>query len=347
MIALIVIAAISVAAIAVAGLTFLRHMKDGLGASADLKDVYSWGLHIQAFFFFGALAGGLLMFAGFTALIGSAYVVYAPIAVACALGCLAGGGILLVADLGRPFRSLFLMKPGGNLKSPINWDFACFSLCGLIGVIYMLGLVPARLAAVWAVVAAVAGFFFLMAHTHFLLTRKGELTESPFLALEMIISSLWGATGVLALVVFIMTSGQSAALSLAPVLLAATIAAACVAVAAAMPSPGLKPHADALKRAYGPVILLFILFICVAVGSIDRFLLPLIGIAILVLVFNSKAHHLHALQAAPLLPEPFGHFEPKASYTPTKDEWILFAGGTGLAAVSGMIAWQIMKFIWM
>lgn len=343
MILLIIIAVISLAAIALAGLTFLRHMKEGLGASADLQDLHSWGLHIQAFFFFGALAGGLLMFSGFTHLVGSPYQAYAPVAVAAALGCLAGGGILLVADLGRPLRSLFLMKPGGNLKSPINWDFACFSLCGVIGLLYMFGLVSGRFAGLWAVLAAGSGFVFLMAHTHFLLTRDGELTRSPFLALDMLAGSLWGGVAVLAIVVFLMTGGWFPLLPMSVLLLATGIAAALTSLAQALPSPALKPHAGALQRFAASAVLVLVCLVCALSSWSGGVLLILVSLCILALLFTSKAQHLHALQDAPLFPEPFGHFEPKAAYKPTRDEWILFAGGVGVAVIAGIIVWHLMK----
>ncbi len=340
---LIVVIIVCLALAGLAGLTFLRHYKQGLGASADLKDIFSWGLHIQAFFFFGAVAGGLLMLTGFSFLTGGLLgMAMAPMAMVCALGCLAGGGLLLVMDLGRPFRSLFLMKPGGNARSPIIWDFACFSLCGLLALLFILNLVPTRLLGLWSFLTAGAGFIFLMAHTHFLLTREGRLTKSPFLALEMISSSLWSAAGLLAVLFFVLADGAAPATNL---LCAAGLAAVLTSLAAALPSPGLKPEPGACKRVAPAAILLLISLICMLTGYLSGVIPALLGLCVLALTFLSKQHHVRAMQDEPLMPEHFGRFEQKPDYKPTKDEWIIFAGGVGVAVVAGIVVWHIFKLL--
>ncbi|MCL2107685.1 MAG: hypothetical protein FWH26_11615 [Oscillospiraceae bacterium] len=318
----------------------MHHYKQGLGASADLKDVYSWGLHIQAFFFFGALAGGLLMITGFSMLTGGALAAAAPMAIAAALGCLAGGGILLVADLGRPLRSLFLIKPDGNKRSPIIWDFACFSFCGLMGLLFMFNLVPLRLTGLWAFLTAGGGFAFLMAHTHFLLTREGKLAQNPFLALGMIASSLWSAAGLLAVVFFMTTVHLGSASAL---LTATGIAALGTAIAAVLPAPGETPTLRAFRRPAPGAALLLVSLICMLAGCANGLIPALVGLAVLVYTFMDKQRQLRDMQAEPLLPEPFGRFERKAEYTPSKNEWLIFAGGAGVAVIAGIIAWYIMK----
>ncbi len=101
---------------AVWGIMFLRQMKTGLTTTA-LDDKFTWGLYVQGFFFFSALAGGILIFIAVVMLFEiQALRPLVDIGAAVAFGCLAAAGLLLGSDLGKPFRGMKILSGHLYLK---------------------------------------------------------------------------------------------------------------------------------------------------------------------------------------------------------------------------------------
>ena len=96
---------------------FLKQIKSGLVHTA-LDDHFTWGLYVQGFFFFSALAGGVLVFMAVATLFEMTSIrPLAEIGSAVALGCLAAAGLLLGSDLGKPFRGLKILT-GEQFRIP-------------------------------------------------------------------------------------------------------------------------------------------------------------------------------------------------------------------------------------
>jgi len=148
------------------GVMFLRQLRSGLAATA-LDDKFTWGLYVQGFFYFSALAGGLLIFIAIATLfeIGSLGLVVEACA-AVSFSCLVAAGLLLGSDLGKPFRGMKILT-GKNFTSPLTWDFYLLGACAVLNLVFLLGWIPGHgpVARVWAVLCLIAALGYVMIHT--------------------------------------------------------------------------------------------------------------------------------------------------------------------------------------
>ena len=100
---------------------YFIQLRDGLGV-AGIRDYVSWGLYISNFVFFVAVSLiGMLI----SAVLGLSGVKWAAplsrIAEIIALAFAAVAGLVIISDMGRPDRLLYLFMYG-RLQSPILWD---------------------------------------------------------------------------------------------------------------------------------------------------------------------------------------------------------------------------------
>lgn len=117
-------------------------IKEGLGVTG-LRDYVSWGMYIANFVFFVAasLIGMLI-----TAVLGLAGVKWitpiARIAEIIAIGFAAVAGLVIVSDMGRPERLIYVFLYG-RIQSPILWDVTVVTTYVLISTILLyLPLIP-------------------------------------------------------------------------------------------------------------------------------------------------------------------------------------------------------------
>ena len=117
-------------------------LRDGLGV-AGIRDYISWGMYISNFVFFVAtsLIGMLI-----TAVLGLTGVKWASplarIAEIIALAFAAVAGLVIVSDMGRPDRLLYVIIHG-RIQSPIVWDITVVSVYVLISALLLyLPLIP-------------------------------------------------------------------------------------------------------------------------------------------------------------------------------------------------------------
>lgn len=117
-------------------------LRDGLGVTG-LRDYISWGMYIANFVFFVAasLIGMLI-----TAVLGLAGVKWitpiARIAEIIAIGFAAVAGLVIVSDMGRPERLIYVFMHG-RIQSPILWDVTVVTSYVLISTILLyLPLIP-------------------------------------------------------------------------------------------------------------------------------------------------------------------------------------------------------------
>jgi len=309
---------------------FLKQLKSGLVHTA-LEDHFTWGLYVQGFFFFSALAGGILIFMALATLFEITSIrPLVEIGSAVSLGCLAAAGLLLGSDLGKPFRGIKILT-GNNFASPLTWDFYTLTLCGILDLVFLIGLVPERgtTATVWAVLCLLATLGYVMIHTLFFLSRVGAgFRSQPFLGLDTLAQSLWGG---LALVNLIALATGISLPGMGKLLLALTCLVLIPLVGAHIASLSLKSRAMEQKKIValdGFILVALAFFVMVAPES--RGLLALLSVLVLVAVFLEKSHLMKQYQIQPTLPLPYSRYEDAPEYSPAVSEWVLALGCVGV-----------------
>ncbi len=312
------------------GIMFLKQLKTGLTTTA-LDDKFTWGLYVQGFFFFSALAGGILIFVAVVMLFEvQALRPLVNIGAAVAFGCLAAAGLLLGSDLGKPFRGVKILS-GKNFASPLTWDFYMISLCGILNVIFLLGLVPDKGAGttIWALLCLMAALGFVMIHTLFFLSRVGAgFRSQPFLGLDTLAQSLWGGMALMALIA--LSSGVGP-FNMVRLLLVLTVLTTIPLVGAHIAYLSNKRKGFDQKKilALDAVILLILVLIEIFAPQ-NGLLLALASLLILCAVFLEKSHLMRQYQTPPTLPLPYSRYQEIPKYAPTTDEWVLALGSVGV-----------------
>jgi dimethyl sulfoxide reductase membrane subunit len=316
---------------------FLRQLRSGLTHTA-LEDHFTWGLYVQGFFFFSALAGGILIFMAVATLFELTSVrPLVEIGSAAALGCLAAAGLLLGSDLGKPFRGIKILT-GKNFASPLTWDFYMLTVCGVLDLLFLLGLVPQKgpVAIGWAVLCLLATLGYVMIHTLFFLSRVGAgFRSQPFLGLDTLAQSLWGGMALMNLIA--LASGIRIP-SMGRLLLALSCLALIPLAGAHVASLSLKSREMEQKRimAFDALILVVLALILMAAPE-NQGLLAVISVLILVAVFLEKSHLMRQYQIQPTLPLPYSRYEVRPEYSPTASEWVLALGSVGVCVFSSTL----------
>ncbi|MEW6665341.1 MAG: NrfD/PsrC family molybdoenzyme membrane anchor subunit [Thermodesulfobacteriota bacterium] len=316
---------------------FLRQLKSGLTHTA-LEDHFTWGLYVQGFFFFSALAGGILIFMAVATLFEiTALRPLVGIGSAAALGCLVAAGLLLGSDLGKPFRGMKILT-GKNLASPLTWDFYMLSLCGILDLLFLAGWIPSEgpAGAVWAVLCLLATLGYVMIHTLFFLSRVGAgFRSQPFLGLETLAQSLWGG---MALMNLIALASGLAVPNMARLLLALSCLTLIPLAGAHVATLTLKSREMEQKRIMAlDAFILVALALIVMAAPENRGLLAVMSILILVAVFLEKSHLMRQYQIKPTLPLPYSRYEEVPAYSPTASEWVLALGSVGVCVFTSSL----------
>ena len=312
------------------GVMFLRQLKSGL-TETDLDDKFTWGLYIQGFFFFSALAGGMLIVIAFARLFEVAqFHVIIRTSAAVSFSCLAAAGILLSSDLGRPFRSLKIIT-GKNFASPMSWDFYMLSICGILLLLFLLGLIPesGAGAALWSILGLIAGLGFVMIHTLFFLSRVGAgFRSQPFLGLDTLSQSLWGG---MALINLIALFAEVRIPFMAKILAALTVLVVIPLVGAHIAYLSNKRKGfDQKNILLFDTAILVVLLAVIVFRPLDTIVTAICSILILLAVFLEKSHLLRQYQRAPNLPLPYSRYDEVPDYSPTASEWLTVAGSLGI-----------------
>jgi Ni/Fe-hydrogenase subunit HybB-like protein len=311
-----------------AGLVFLKQLRSGLSTTA-LHDTFNWGLYIQGFFYLSAMAGGILVFVAVATLFEiEAVRRLVEIGAAVSLSCLICAGALIGADLGKPFRGMKILT-GKNFASPMTWDFFMLPLCGVLNIVFLLGIIPASgvLKIVWSILCLVAALAYVMIHTLFFLSRVGAgFRSQPFLGLDTLAQSLWGG---MALMTLIAVATGIREHNLAGILLILTILA-LIPIAGSyivsLTSTGSEVNS---KIIFLDTFILLILIATQIVSPQNAFLPALASVLILVAVFLEKSHLMRQYQMSPTVPFPYSQFDEVPSYKPTAAEWMLVLGSLG------------------
>jgi hypothetical protein len=254
----------------------------------------------------------------------------AEIGSAVALGCLAAAGLLLGSDLGKPFRGLKILT-GNNFASPLTWDFYMLSVCGVLDLLFLIGLIPTKgpLAIAWAVLCLLATLGYVMVHTLFFLSRVGAgFRSQPFLGLDTLAQSLWGG---MALVNLIGLASGLAIFHIGKLLLALSCLSLIPLVGSHIASLSIKSREMEQKKIIllDALILALLAFILM-VAPESKGLLAIMSVLILVAVFLEKSHLMRQYQVKPTLPLPYSRYEDAPEYSPTATEWVLAFGSVGV-----------------
>ena len=323
------------------GIMFLKQSREGLTSTA-LTDKFTWGLYIQAFFFFSALAGGILIFISIVTLFEiESLQLLAEVGAAVSLGCLVAAGMSLGSDLGKPFRGL-MIATGKNFASPLTWDFITLSICAVLNIIYLTGLVSGHGmgALIWAVLCLIAALGFVIIHTLFFLSRVGAgFRSQPFLGLDTLAQSLWGGTALIALIAI--------ALGIKPfniirILLILTILVLIPLVGSFIASLTTKSSGDEYRKIIAMDTALLVILILIQIGGPDNPVLLAIGsILILIAVFLEKSHLMRQYQSKPILPVPYSNYEEAPAYSPTPYEWMMSLGSAGACVLVASVIFYL------
>jgi Ni/Fe-hydrogenase subunit HybB-like protein len=311
------------------GVMFLKQSRAGLTSTA-LNDKFTWGLYIQAFFYFSALAGGILVFISIVTLFAiDALRSLAEVGSAVSLGCLVAAGMSLGSDLGKPFRG-FKIVTAKNFASPLTWDFITLSICAILNLVFLTGIISGHgvVSIIWAVLCLIAALGFVMIHTLFFLSRVGAgFRSQPFLGLGTLAQSLWGGTALIALI--------AVALGMKPfniirILLILTVLVLIPLAGSYIASWTTKSRgAEYIKIIAMDAILLVILILIQIAGPDNPVLITIGSILILIAVFLEKSHLIRQYQAKPILPLPYSRYEDVPAYSPTIYEWMMSLGSVG------------------
>ena len=325
---------------------FLRQLRSGLTHTA-LEDHFTWGLYVQGFFFFSALAGGILIFMAVATLFEVTSVrPLVEIGSAAALGCLAAAGLLLGSDLGKPFRGIKIVT-GKNFASPLTWDFYMLSLCGVLDLLFLLGLVPQKgsLAIGWAVLCLLATLGYVMIHTLFFLSRVGAgFRSQPFLGLDTLAQSLWGGMALMNLIA--LASGLTIQHT-GGILLALSCLTLIPLAGAHIATLTLKSREMEQKRIIAlDAFILVVLALIVMAAPENQGFLAVMSILILVAVFLEKSHLMRQYQTKPTLPLPYSRYEETPEYSPTASEWVLALGSVGVCVFSSTLIINLKALLW-
>lgn len=323
------------------GIMFLKQLITGL-TSTDLGDKFTWGLYIQGFFFFSALAGGILIFISIVTLFEiDALRSLAEVGSAVSLGCLAAAGMLITSDLGKPLRSLRILI-GQRFASPLTWDFITLSACGLLNLIFLAGLVSGKGtgSAIWAILCLIAALGFVIIHTLFFLSRVGAgFRSQPFLGLDTLAQSLLGGT---ALITLISLGMGVKPFNIMKVLIILMILVLIPLFGSFIASLTTKNKGTEYKKILGmDVILLVILILIQFAGPNNPVFLTIGSILILLSVFLEKSHLMRQYQSKPILPEPYSNYDSSPEYSPTTFEWMLSIGSVGTCVLVSSVVFYI------
>jgi Ni/Fe-hydrogenase subunit HybB-like protein len=325
---------------------FLKQLKGGLNHTA-LEDHFAWGLYVQGFFFFSALAGGILIFMAVATLFELTTVrPLVEIGAAVSLGCLAAAGLLLGSDLGKPFRGIRILM-GNNLASPLTWDFYMLSLCGILDLIFFAGLIPQEgaLATLWSLLCLLAALGYVMIHTLFFLSRVGPgFRSQPFLGLETLAHSMWGGMALMSLIA--MASGITVP-KMGSLLLALTALTLIPLVGTHIASLSLKSKELKQKKIIAlDTFILVVLLLTLVFAPENKGLLGIISLIILAAVFLDKSHLMKHYQVNPTLPMPYSRYEEVPDYSPTVSEWILALGSAGVCIFFSTLIINLKAMYW-
>lgn len=325
---------------------FVKQMKRGL-IHTDLDDHFSWGLYVQGFFFFSALAGGILIFMAVVTLFEMTSLrPLAEIGAAVCLGCLVAAGLLLGSDLGKPFRGIKILT-GNNFASPLTWDFYMLALCGILVLLFFAGVIPraGAVAMIWSLLCLLAALGYLMIHTLFFLSRVGAgFRSQPFLGLDTLAQSMWGGMALMSLVA---PASGIPAWSMGRVLLILTALVLVPLLGAHIASLSLKSKALEQKKiiVLDSFILVVLALILVFVPE-NKLLLAVASIVILAAVFLEKSHLVKQYQVKPTLPLPYSRYEGDGAYSPTTSEWLLALGSLGVCVFFSTLMINLKALYW-
>ncbi|MDP4240756.1 MAG: NrfD/PsrC family molybdoenzyme membrane anchor subunit [Bacteroidota bacterium] len=121
---------------------YTLQLKNGLGV-AGIRDYVSWGLYISNFVFFVATSLIGMLISAVLGLTGVKWAApLARIAEIIALAFAAVAGLVIISDMGRPDRLLYVVIHG-RIQSPIVWDITVVSIYVVISALLLyLPLIP-------------------------------------------------------------------------------------------------------------------------------------------------------------------------------------------------------------
>ena len=323
------------------GVLFIKQVAGGLTNTA-LDDKFTWGLYVQGFFYFSALAGGILIFIAVVTLFDlKALRPLAEVGSAVSLGCLAASGLMLGSDLGKPLRMLKIIT-GKNFTSPLTWDFFTLSFCGILNLIFLSGFISGseNISMIWSVLCLIAALGFIMIHTLFFLSRVGAgFRSQPFLGLDTLAQSLLGG---MALITLIALASGIQPFNMIRLLLVLTILVLIPLGGACVASLSKKNKGEEFKKIIGMEIILLVILMVIQIADPENPVMLAIGaVLILISVFLEKSHLMRQYQIKPILPLPYSRYDEEPAYSPTVFEWVMSLGTVGICVLVSSVVFNL------
>ncbi|MDX2481497.1 MAG: polysulfide reductase NrfD, partial [Desulfuromusa sp.] len=285
--------------------------------ATNLSDRLPWGIYIESFFFFSALGSGTLLFSAIVVIFNlEEYYYLSKLSSAFSFGALVTAGIVLGADLGKPFR-IIKMITNFNPSSPLTWDFYFLSACAVLNLVFIFDLFKNDfLLTLWAVVAILAALTFVMLHSLFFVSKsESGFRSQPFLALDVLVQALMGGLAVINLLLTLLGNNVdifNKGLLILLILALAVNAGGRICVS----HTGLSLFAGKSVLALS-MVSLAILFFAVGFKAELTGVTILVSVLVLASVFLDKSHIVRHSQSGPVIPRPASQFDPPVLYTPS------------------------------
>lgn len=317
------------------GLTvFIRQKRYGL-AITQLRDDFSWGLYIQLFLYMSSIASGIIIFDGIIVLleIRELYAA-ARIGSMASLSCLICAGLMIGADVGKPFRFTKLVS-GKRFNSPLAWDFCLLAICIFLNLVFMLDMAIQKkiIQVIWAILSISAASLYVMVHTLFFVARADAGSQlQQFIGIKTITHCV--SAGV-ALIILIALGIEADLYDIPKVVIIST----CLTLASLIAELiGLnKEKKESVHICLTAIVIhTFILALLLMIFITHRYetiFLALSSILILFYVFQEKSHILKFNQQRPVLPLPYSQFDQNVDYHPSKHEYLLSIGVVSFCAL--------------
>ena len=312
----------------IGGIILVKESTSGLAATAR-SDRLDWGLYILVFFYYSALASGVLVLIPTLILLEVDFSISAMgIAAAVSFGLLLCSIIIILIDLGKPFRSMNILI-WKNVSSPLTWDL-CVVIAGtVLNLIYVTGLVPSSglITRIWSSLCLMAGVLLILVHIRiFSIKVNAGFKAHQLWSIEILVHSLWGGAALIILSATL--SGAESRYSI-PLIFIITVFASALLVIRLLAYVGNKAQWRHYVIATLYAITFLLLFTLYLLDQVNTILLILASALIFIIIFLEKYRLIIESQLHPVLPLPYSKFDKQPAYKPAAAEWLLTLGSIG------------------
>lgn len=307
-------------------------------STIGIGQVVVWGVYITTFFFLAGLAGGLVILTALADLeVLPELQRHKQRLLTTALASYVAAGIMILMDIGKPFRVLNMIF-SANPKSPFVWDFFTLVASVIVVAIYLYAAPKGKWFPVLA--ALVAGLVVVIEGWIMSMSAGSHLWHGGILPATFLVEGLLSAA---ALILITQPGGSTEVwlrrfvLVLLPILVLLDLFDVAFVGYAGEPDAQAALQLMLANPLYWVVLLAGIVlpFALLAWGSKSRGTTITASVLVLLAVFLEKYHLLISGQSLPFMQEP-------ATYAPTLVE---IGGVVGILGIAGLLYVLVMQFV--